>query len=235
MFASTYSLKRKRVSPRYSPYDISTSGVEKIDTDSGRFYSTPAGTFPSVTTVLGSGWKPELIEWRMRVGDEEASKASSGGTTRGTALHNQMERYVLGEDIPDVNTKRKQQAFAAAASAIDDNVTEVNAVEKFLYSPTLGLAGTCDLVGYWKSSAAIMDFKTSSNIKEVSHIGDYFLQAAGYSYMVEEMTGHKHDLLVIIMANVDDPIPTIHVKIRTDEMIDRLVDARDLFLAGRNQ
>lgn len=95
------------------------------------------------------------------------------------------------------------------------------------------IAGTCDLVGEWDHLPAIIDYKTSSNPKQIDEIESYFLQETGYSLMVEELTGRVHDTLVVIMANVDDIKSTVHVRKRTPELIDKLYDARDLFVASR--
>ena len=39
-----------------------------------RRYVTPEGnSYPSITSILGSQPKPGLVEWRKRVGDEEAN------------------------------------------------------------------------------------------------------------------------------------------------------------------
>ena len=54
-------------------------------TDSGRKYVTPNGArYPSVTTVLSSYNKKAIMEWRQRVGAEEANKIAGRASRRGT-------------------------------------------------------------------------------------------------------------------------------------------------------
>ena len=67
-------------------------------TESGRKYVTPNGArYPSVTTVLSSYNKKAIMEWRQRVGAEEANKIAGRASRRGTQLHFLCEKYILGE------------------------------------------------------------------------------------------------------------------------------------------
>ena len=47
--------------------------LKRIDTPDGRLYETPSGeSYPSVTTVTGLHSKQSIMEWRKKVGEEEA-------------------------------------------------------------------------------------------------------------------------------------------------------------------
>ena len=76
--------------------------LKQLDTDEStgeRFYITPNGVkLPSVTTVLGHFKKKSLIEWRNRIGNEEADKVMYRASNRGTRFHNMMEGYLRNED-----------------------------------------------------------------------------------------------------------------------------------------
>src|SRR4051812_8748539 len=64
-----------------------------------RFYTTPSGLIvPSITTVISAQPKPELDEWRARVGDAQADATSRYARDRGTALHAHAEDHILGRD-----------------------------------------------------------------------------------------------------------------------------------------
>ena len=53
-------------------FDLKTQTTEQ-----GRRYITPSGdAYPSVTTVLSEYNKKAILEWRQRVGAEEANKIS---------------------------------------------------------------------------------------------------------------------------------------------------------------
>jgi hypothetical protein len=68
------------------------------NTSKGRFYETPHGLFPSVTTVLSSLPSPELDAWRERVGREQADLISKRATDRGSRLHAYCESILKKEE-----------------------------------------------------------------------------------------------------------------------------------------
>jgi hypothetical protein len=207
--------------------------VSRIDSQDGRRYRVPNGKeYPSITTILSSyGDKTSLNEWSISIGFDEAEKARQDGLRRGTYLHELMEFYVDCEEnsIIEFNTKREHELFLAAKKAIDTSVNHVMDQECFLYSETLEIAGAVDLPAVWKNHNAIVDFKTSSNIKFHDEIESYWLQTTGYSIMYKERTGITCDKLVIIMANLDDPVPVIHESDVKPEFIDKLMEAREMY------
>lgn len=62
-----------------------------------RYYVLPDGDkFRSVTTVISDkSDKTHLIEWKKRVGEDEAKKITTQAARRGTEVHSIAERYVL--------------------------------------------------------------------------------------------------------------------------------------------
>ena len=59
--------------------------LKAVTTDDGRRYNTPSGEmYPSVTTVLADYNKKAIMEWRQRVGAEEANKIATRASNRGT-------------------------------------------------------------------------------------------------------------------------------------------------------
>jgi ATP-dependent exoDNAse (exonuclease V) beta subunit len=210
------------------PYTLPS--FERIESPLGRQYLRLGTdeTYPSVTTVLDVLPKPELDEWRRAVGPEEAERVSRRATQFGSRVHGLMERYLRGEleSTEEVETERILVAFGAAKACIDSFLTELNGVEVMMASRRLAIAGTTDVVGKWDGRRAIIDFKTSNGPKAASQVTHYFLQAAAYSVMLEELTGNLHDELVLVMLNLDEDNATVHVRRRTDDMIDRLVEIR---------
>jgi genome maintenance exonuclease 1 len=60
------------------------------------------------------------------------------------------------------------------------DVSEVWGSEINLYYPEL-YAGTTDLIGVYKGSPAIMDFKQSRKLKKAEWVEDYYLQLVAYA------------------------------------------------------
>ena len=83
----------------HNPIDLPYEDLVADTTPTGRTYFTPSGNaLKSITTVLGAKKKEALLEWRKRVGEEEANRISHHASTRGSAVHNIAERYLNNEE-----------------------------------------------------------------------------------------------------------------------------------------
>jgi genome maintenance exonuclease 1 len=162
--------------------------LKQVNADGKRHYETPDGRkFVSVTTALGEMKKDSILEWRRRVGEEEANKISNYASTRGTKIHNIIEKYVLNEDnylqgAMPVHT----EMFLQIKNYLDEHCDIVYANELRLYSERIKAAGTCDLIARIHGINTIGDFKTSMKLKKEEWIDNYFLQCAAYALMLKE-------------------------------------------------
>ena len=204
--------------PVYLP-DLETEYV-----DGKRYYKTPAGNLPSVTTVLGQKLKnPGLEAWKARVGEEEAKRVSTQAAGRGSAVHLLCEKYLSND--PDY--KRGAMpfnvvTFSSIKKHLDLCIGTVYGLEVPLWSKRLGTAGRTDLLAGWLGVNSVIDFKTSKRRKEEEDIQSYFLQATVYSLMAEELTEHKFPQIVVAIA-VDHDDAQIFVKNR-DDYVDRALE-----------
>jgi genome maintenance exonuclease 1 len=167
----------------------------------GRKYITPNGTaYPSVTSVLSILSRDSINKWKKRVGIEKAESISRKASTRGTQVHEIIEKYV------DNNPTYFNGYFPHVIDMFNTIKPEVDKIEKVflqecaLYSDHLGLAGRVDCVGVYKGKMSIIDFKTSSRPKKKEWIDSYFCQCAAYSIMWEERTGIPIENLVVMVA-----------------------------------
>jgi genome maintenance exonuclease 1 len=203
--------------------------VEQINTDSGRFYQTPTGArYPSVTTVVGLMNKDAIMEWRRRVGAEEANKISSKAASRGTRVHKICEEYINNEDV--YNKKYSiidLESFSRLRKVIDEKIDNVHLQEVKLYSDYLEMAGTVDCVAEYEGKLSIIDFKTAMKPKEKSYITNYFCQASAYAIMYEERTGIPVTQTVV-MISVDDEEPQIFVEKRNN-YVKNLMEVRQQY------
>lgn len=197
--------------------------LERITASDGtRVYSTPSGKrYPSVTTVTGLLKKDIIIEWRKRVGDEEANKISSTAARRGTRIHKLCETYLLNEEVKlGLFDKEMWESVKPILNDIDD----IYALEQPLYSDHLQVAGTVDCIAKYKGKLSVIDFKTSRRIKERDDIHDYFIQCSAYAVAFEERTGIPVSRLVVIMA-IDDESPRVFIEKR-DSWIEEFKNLR---------
>lgn len=179
-----------------------------------RHYISNGKKYPSVTTVLDyCSDKTALMEWRKRVGAEEAERISSRARNRGTAMHSLCEKLVLNhsfdfeEEMPTTVMMYKQ-----LEKILKKNVDNIKCVEECLVSHHLGVAGRVDLIASYDDEVSIIDFKTSTKLKKKDHITNYFQQASLYSYMFWEMTGILAKKIVILIAVESETEPQIFVE-----------------------
>jgi CRISPR/Cas system-associated exonuclease Cas4 (RecB family) len=182
--------------------------LKRIDGENGRKYVTPSGnSYPSITTVLSDSTdKSFLIEWRKRVGEEEANRIVKKSSSRGTKLHSICEKYLLNE-LNDFKIKTMmpdiKDFFMQLKPHIDENVGDVFGLEQPLYSDRLRISGTTDCIAEWNGKLSIIDYKNSRKIKEEKHIQNYFLQCTAYAEMFEDVTKRPIEQIVVAIANED--------------------------------
>lgn len=192
--------------------------------DGKRYYTLPNGVrLPSVTTVIGAMKKQAIMEWRKRVGEEEANRISKKATTRGNRVHLLAEKYVKNESIdwakemPDA-----VQMFRTLVAPIQ-KINNIHYQEQSMWSEKLGMAGRVDLIAEWDGTLSVIDFKTSKRVKTEEDIQDYFAQCTAYALMYEELVGSPIQQIVVVMAVEDELEPLIFIQ-RTEDHINNLVE-----------
>ena len=186
----------------HDPIDLGYNDLSAKTTKKGRQYVDPDGnTYPSITTVLSILSEDSIRAWRARVGEEEANRISRQASSRGTTVHNIIEKYVANDpDFIKGEMPHNVQTFKDVQQVIDEGVTKVYQQEAPLYSKHLGVAGRVDCVGQWKGIDSIIDWKTSRKFKKKEWISSYFMQCAAYAIMWEERTGTPIKQLVVCIA-----------------------------------
>ena len=204
-------------------YDLETETI-----NGKRFYKTPEGfLYPSVTTITSQHGKDKIIEWRKRVGEEEANRISTKASNRGTKVHKICENYLNNEeDYARTNPAHIHKTmpdtiamFKSLQPLLDEHVNNIHALEIPLYSHHLKVAGRVDCIAEYDGKLSIIDFKTSSKLKEESWIKGYFMQCSAYAVMYEERTGIPVSQIVIMIA-VDSEHPQVFIKKRNDYIKD---------------
>jgi len=195
--------------------EIELHEMEAVTTEEGRVYKTPEGIgLPSITTVLSILSRDSIEAWKKRVGVEEANKISHRAATRGTAVHEIIEKYLDNkEDYRDGYTPDIIESFIALKPILDGKLGRIFAQEAPLYSNHLGVAGRVDCVAEFDGKLSIIDFKTSRKPKRKNYIQNYFMQEAAYSIMWEERTRMPITQLVTIIA-VDQHEPQVFIEHR---------------------
>lgn len=195
--------------------NVELKEMNAVTTEKGRTYRTPDGIdLPSITTVLSILSRDSIAKWRKRVGAEEANRISYRASTRGTAVHAIIEKYINNEeDYKDGYTPDIIQSFIDVRDILDSRIGRVYAQEAPLYSTHLGVAGRVDCVAEFDGKLSIIDFKTSMKPKKTDWITNYFIQESAYAIMWEERTGMPITQLVTIIS-VDGSEPQVFIEHR---------------------
>lgn len=205
-------------------YDLATETI-----NGKRFYVTPGGNkYPSVTTITSQYNKQSIMEWRKRVGEEEANRISSKAAGRGTRVHTMCENYLNNQE--DYLQKQMPDAivmFNTLQPLLNEYVNNIHALEVPLYSDYLRTAGRVDCIAEFDGAISVIDFKTSSKPKEDKWIQNYYMQCSAYAVMFEERTGIPVSRIVVMIA-VDGEKAQIFVKKRND-YIDEFIKYRDIY------
>lgn len=185
--------------------------LKRLQTPAGRQYVGDsvqyADPVPSVTTILdATADKSHLLEWRKRIGDEEANRQSQQAAGLGTKVHTALEKYILGQEWDNFGTNLVSTLAAKMSRVmIAQGLSKVNELwgtEVSLIAPGL-YAGTSDAVGIYDGEHSIIDFKTAKKLKKREWIEDYFIQGCAYSLAHNEMFGTDIRKVSILMVDRD--------------------------------
>jgi len=148
-----------------------------------RWYETPEGKFPSVTTILRETRKKKdqdrLRKWQHKI-DQVGGKGSAKterekAAERGTLIHKQIEQFLKGElfNLPD------NEYFASAIPHLKLLRSRWYKSEHPIYHPD-GYAGTLDLYAEWEEAPCIIDFTTSKRHSRRKWIEEKLIQCTAY-------------------------------------------------------
>lgn len=173
----------------------------------GRVYNTPEGLqVPSVTTILSKLPKDGLIEWRARVGNEEADRVTTEACEIGTNMHDRLEGYVSAylqgkpNILPETDEDRLALRMAENMKKYGlPDLDEVWGIEEALYCENL-YAGRTDLIGVYKGKSAVIDYKSSRAWKRPEWITSYKMQIAAYNFCHKAMFGEGLESGVILIS-----------------------------------
>ena len=175
--------------------------ISAVTDDSGRYYSTPTGKLPSVTTVTGFKKSKFFAKWRAK-NPREAKRV----IRRGNTFHQLIEDYLNNEFIlprdRDKVLPNILELFLQLKPELD-KIDNIVALEVPLWSTSVGLAGRVDCVAEHDGTLSIIDFKGSTRTKRRGDIEHYFLQATAYALMWQDRTGTAIDRFKILISCED--------------------------------
>ena len=175
--------------------------LKKKETPGCRLYELPSGQWvPSITSVTSFYNRQIFIDWRKRVGIEEANRITKKATTRGTDYHEAAQAYLENRDLVWEDYLPATKFMFHHATPYLDKINNIHAIERTLYSEYLGLAGRVDCIAEYDGELAVIDFKTSEKIKPEEWLENYFVQEMFYASAYYELTGISVKKLITIMV-----------------------------------
>jgi len=169
--------------------------LKTVTEDNGRWYNSPVGNLPSVTTV--TGWEKSEFFKKWRKDNPEESKRV---LSRGNLLHKTIEDYINNKDI-DLNELPINEAkLFLNIKPLVDRIDNVYELEVPLWSESTMLAGRADCIAEYDGKLSIIDFKGSTRPKRKEDILNYFMQATAYSIAWQERTSIPIDNIVILIS-----------------------------------
>jgi len=175
-----------------------------------RMYAVNQEKLPSVTSILQATQSEEkkasLANWKARVGTTEANRIKNDASSRGTSMHNFLEKYLLGQlnlELLEEENKSKKMADEIIDQGIKNKLSEIWGTEATLYYPGK-YAGTCDAVGVYEEQETIIDFKQSNKPKKEEWIEDYYLQLGAYSLAHNVVYNSKITQGIVLLCTVDN-------------------------------
>lgn len=183
----------------FNHVEIEYPSLSRQMVDGVRYYDTPDGQkLVSITSIISHYNREIFINWRKKVGNDEANKVTKQATSRGTDMHTLAEYYLRNKDLPAVQPL-SEFLFKQAKGEID-KIDNIHAIEQSLFSYELGVAGSVDCIAEYDGELAVIDFKTAKKPKPRGWVDHHFVQCAAYACMLYEMTGIMVKKFVIIMS-----------------------------------
>jgi len=186
----------------FNHVDLDLPTLDRETIDGVRYYQTPEGNkkLVSITSVISYINRQIFIDWRKKVGAEEADKITRKATSRGTDYHTLAENHLDNKEFEKGTVQPLSEILFLQSKDKLNSINNVHALESSLYSLELGIAGTVDCIAEYEGELAVIDFKTSKKPKPREWIDHYFVQCAAYACMLFEMTGIMVKKFVIIMS-----------------------------------
>tara|TARA_B000000565_G_scaffold254461_1_gene232876 strand:+ start:560 stop:1252 length:693 start_codon:yes stop_codon:yes gene_type:complete len=183
--------------------DLNLPKLTRETIDGVRYYSVPDEDellrLVSITSVTSHFNKEIFVNWRKKVGNEEADRITKAATTRGTDMHTLTEHYLKNDQVLPEVPPISDFLFKISKGELN-KIDNIHSLEGALYSKQLGIAGTVDCIAEYDGELSIIDFKTSKKPKPREWIEHYFVQAMAYGCMLYELKNISIKKLVIIMA-----------------------------------
>ena len=209
--------------------------------DGSRHYSVNEERLPSVTTILkateSEEKKASLQAWKQRVGHKQAEIISREATSRGSSMHDYLEKFLLGKlnmDLLGDNTREKMMADQIIENGLREKLSEIWGCEATLYYPGK-YAGTCDAVGVYEGQETIIDFKQSNKPKREEFVDEYYHQLGAYSLAHNVVYNSNITQGIVLLCTVDNLFQDFRIQgVKLEEYQNKFLEKVEQYYYQRN-
>lgn len=174
------------------PFKINNE-KKRIEFIDNRFYQTPNGYVPSVTTILEAYPKDaQFFKW-LKENGQEADNIRDEAGRRGSVVHELTEKYDCNELVTFINESGyprykmgEWSMFERYVEFTQTHQPKIDIIELHMASEQLGFAGTLDRVISLNGKNILIDIKTSNAIHST-----YWLQLSAYMMLLLEHTNKE--------------------------------------------
>jgi genome maintenance exonuclease 1 len=121
------------------------------------------------------------------------------------------EKFLLNKEIEALSYTTGDLLFRQIKPALQ-RFDNIRALETYLVSHRLGIAGSVDCIAEVDGVLTVIDFKTSGKSKKAEWIEDYFIQAAFYFNAFFEMTKELPKQILILIAVEDGALQEFFIQ-----------------------
>lgn len=186
----------------YLQYLNNLVSLEQGERDDYHQYKFGDQSYPGITGVLGKTKsekdKQGLLNWKD--GEPHHPYITEEAMMIGTQTHKLIEDYLNNKPTEEQMDLLSYAHFERMKKFLY-KINNIAAIEGFLYSKQLRIAGTADCVAEYNGNLSIIDYKTKRSDQRDSYLHDYYLQCTAYAIMWEEMTGTPVNQIVILVSS----------------------------------
>lgn len=124
--------------------------------------------------------KPEFYRWYAKFGWKHCTRVRDDRAAYGTRFHKEIQNFLEGKEVWLDNVEM-QETFQVFLDWYESHDIKPEGLEVRLFNDELGVAGTCDFVGFFDGELWVIDWKTSKRVYD-----NYGLQVAIYLWMYEQ-------------------------------------------------
>lgn len=175
------------------------------------FYEEDGLRFDRVTRIIGFFQPPELVDWRVRVGNREANLVKKKTGSFGTLIDGAIRDNWKDPKVPKPTFESKN-CFKAWGRFVEEKGISDLEFPPTLYDKEEMVAGTPDIL--WNSRRFLDDIKTTTSVKP-----SHFIQLGSYANKLPQKPERLGIIRLDKETGIYEYVTNFDLKLTVDECI----------------